>query len=104
MPTLFVPAPDVAALLAEDEARGPFPFRYGAVLPLAFDLVGEGAWDELEDGRLCVPFDAPVRSEQTYHLVCRPGGLEDARIVRSEFVDPIDQIERRDAVTIRISQ
>jgi LysR family glycine cleavage system transcriptional activator len=36
---------------------------------------------ELEDGRLCVPFDAPVRSEQTYHLVCRPGGLEDARIV-----------------------
>ena len=36
---------------------------------------------ELADGRLCVPFDLPVRSAATYHLVCRPEGLEDPRIV-----------------------
>ncbi len=36
---------------------------------------------ELADGRLCVPFERPVRSAETYHLVCRPEGLEDPRIV-----------------------
>ncbi len=36
---------------------------------------------EIEDGRLCTPFDAKVRSEQTYHLVCRPESLDDPRIV-----------------------
>lgn len=36
---------------------------------------------ELADGRLCVPFEAPVRSSPTYHLVCRPERLEDPRIV-----------------------
>ncbi len=36
---------------------------------------------ELADGRLCIPLDLPVRSAQTYHLVCRPEGLEDPRIV-----------------------
>lgn len=35
---------------------------------------------ELADGRLCVPFDLPVASASTYHLVCRPDDLEDPRI------------------------
>ncbi len=35
----------------------------------------------LAAGRLCAPFDLHVRSESTYHLVCPPEGLEDARIV-----------------------
>jgi LysR family transcriptional regulator, glycine cleavage system transcriptional activator len=34
----------------------------------------------LREGRLCRPFDVSVTSEPTYHFVCRPGGLEDARI------------------------
>ena len=36
---------------------------------------------ELDAGRLCRPFDLPVRSAETYHLVCRPEGLDDPRIV-----------------------
>lgn len=35
----------------------------------------------VEAGRLCTPFDLPVRSESTYHLVCPVEGLEDPRIV-----------------------
>ena len=35
---------------------------------------------ELADGRLCIPFELPLRSAATYHLVCRPEGLEDPRI------------------------
>jgi LysR family transcriptional regulator, glycine cleavage system transcriptional activator len=31
--------------------------------------------------RLCVPFELGVRSASTYHLVCRPDGLDDPRIV-----------------------
>jgi LysR family glycine cleavage system transcriptional activator len=31
-------------------------------------------------GRLCIPFDLPVRSHSTYHLVCRVEGLVDPRI------------------------
>jgi LysR family glycine cleavage system transcriptional activator len=36
---------------------------------------------EIADGRLCIPFDVRVRSATTYHLVCRPEGLEDPRII-----------------------
>lgn len=36
---------------------------------------------ELADSRLCMPFDLPVRSTATYHLVCRPESLDDARVV-----------------------
>jgi len=54
LPQRVLARPDVTGLLAEDEANGPFPLRYGAVLPLAFDLVGEGRWDALADGRLVV--------------------------------------------------
>ena len=48
----YVPRPDVTALLAEDEANGPFPFRYGAVVALELDLDRHGRWDELADGTL----------------------------------------------------
>jgi LysR family transcriptional regulator, glycine cleavage system transcriptional activator len=34
----------------------------------------------LRDGRLCRPFDLAVRSESTYHFVCRPGELDDPAI------------------------
>ena len=35
---------------------------------------------DVAEGRLCVPFDHPVASASTYHLVCRAEGLQDARI------------------------
>ena len=35
----------------------------------------------LAAGRLCAPFGVRARSAATYHLVCRPEGLEDPRIV-----------------------
>ena len=35
----------------------------------------------LAAGRLCAPFRVRARSASTYHLVCRPEGLEDPRIV-----------------------
>ena len=35
----------------------------------------------LAAGRLRAPFRVRARSAATYHLVCRPEGLEDARIV-----------------------
>jgi LysR family glycine cleavage system transcriptional activator len=45
----------------------------------------------LATGRLCMPFDLRVRSESTYHLVCRPEGLEDPRItaLRDWLVDTL---------------
>lgn len=45
----------------------------------------------LESGRLCVPFEFPLVSPSTYHLVCRPEGLEDPRIValRDWLVDSL---------------
>lgn len=43
----------------------------------------------LADGRLHRPFPLSIRSEQTYHFVCRPEGLEDDRIraLRDWLVD-----------------
>jgi len=35
----------------------------------------------LAAGRLCAPFRVRARSASTYHLVCRPEGLDDPRIV-----------------------
>jgi DNA-binding transcriptional LysR family regulator len=35
----------------------------------------------LATGQLVVPFSVRACSASTYHLVCRPQGLEDARIV-----------------------
>ncbi len=45
----------------------------------------------LAAGRLCVPFELRVRSPSTYHLVCRPEGLEDPRIaaLRDWLVDAL---------------
>lgn len=45
----------------------------------------------LAAGRLCEPFDLRVRSPSTYHLVCRPEGLEDPRItaLRDWLVDAL---------------
>jgi len=41
--------------------------------------------------RLCMPFDLAVASRSTYHLVCRPEGLNDARIIalRDWLVDAL---------------
>ncbi len=50
----------------------------GQGVALTTPILGAGA---LADGRLCIPLDLPVRSAQTYHLVCRPDALEDPRIV-----------------------
>ena len=36
--------------------------------------------EEIRDGRLCVPFDRPVPSAETYHLVCPHERLGDPRI------------------------
>jgi LysR family transcriptional regulator, glycine cleavage system transcriptional activator len=36
---------------------------------------------QLAAQRLCLPFDLGVASASTYHLVCRPEGLNDPRIV-----------------------
>ena len=36
---------------------------------------------EIAAGRLCVPFDLPAPSEETYHFVCRPDSLGDPRII-----------------------
>lgn len=45
----------------------------------------------LASGKLCVPFDIPLTSASTYHLVCRPEGLSDPRIValRDWLVDSL---------------
>ncbi len=45
----------------------------------------------LAAGRLRAPFDLRVRSAATYHLVCRPEGLDDPRIVafRDWLVDAL---------------
>jgi len=47
--------------------------------------------ERLASGKLCVPFDIPLASKSTYHLVCRPEGLADARIValRDWLVDSL---------------
>lgn len=46
---------------------------------------------EISAGRLCIPFDLPVSSASTYHLVCRPESLADARVVafRDWLVDAL---------------
>jgi hypothetical protein len=49
-PMRAVAAPDVARLMAEDEARNHRPMRYGALIPLDAD-VEDGAWTTLADGR-----------------------------------------------------
>jgi len=45
----------------------------------------------LDSGRLCIPFDVPLQSASTYHLVCRPESLDDPRVValRDWLVDSL---------------
>jgi LysR family glycine cleavage system transcriptional activator len=47
--------------------------------------------NRIASGRLVVPFDIPLVSESTYHLVCRAEGLDDPRIValRDWLVDSL---------------
>ncbi|HVS18007.1 MAG TPA: trypsin-like peptidase domain-containing protein [Planctomycetota bacterium] len=48
-PLVEVPAPDVAFYMADDEARGHRPLRYGALIDVDLSLA-DGAWSELADG------------------------------------------------------
>jgi len=51
VPTITMPAVDVAALLAEDAARAKDePFRFGATLPVDFTPGNSGVWEALPDG------------------------------------------------------
>ncbi|QDU66674.1 trypsin-like serine peptidase [Engelhardtia mirabilis] len=50
VPTVFVQPPDVGAYLAEDEVRGPFPLRYGALMDVDVAWANDGVWDQLENG------------------------------------------------------
>lgn len=49
----------------------------GQGVALSTEMLCE-AW--LRDGRLCRPLAQRARSAETYHLVCRPEGLDDPRI------------------------
>jgi len=51
-PLVMLPAPDVAALMAEDEARGQWPLRYGAVISTTLDSAQTGEWLQLAGGEL----------------------------------------------------
>ena len=46
---------------------------------------------DVDEGRLCIPFDLPVASSETYHLVCLPERLGDPRIaaLRDWLVDAL---------------
>jgi hypothetical protein len=48
-PVVAVPAPDVEAYRAEDEARNHRPLRYGALVQVGVDI-DDGAWTTLRDG------------------------------------------------------
>jgi hypothetical protein len=52
VPIEFVQPPEVGPLMAEDEARGHVPLRYGALLPVQISPDTHGVWDLLEDGTL----------------------------------------------------
>ena len=49
---VVVAAPDVAALVAEDQRTGPVPLRYGVPLDVDVDLATDGQWDTAPDGTL----------------------------------------------------
>ncbi len=52
VPQVVLPGPDVPALMAEDEARGNWPYRYGAVIATSLDCQSSGLWEGLPDGTL----------------------------------------------------
>lgn len=65
-------APDVAALLAQDERNGPFPLRYGVVVDTWIDFQQAAQWDLAADGTLVAR--VAIRSPGAHSL-----GLEFAR-------------------------
>lgn len=52
LPAFVLPRPDVARYLAEDEAGGNWPYRYGAVIPSTLSMDDAGTWEELPSGEL----------------------------------------------------
>lgn len=54
VPRVTLPPVDVARYMAEDDARGHKPLRYGAMVWAGTDLLREGRWDVTEDGSLAV--------------------------------------------------
>src|SRR5688572_18331341 len=52
VPYVVLPSPDVARLMREDEERGNWPGRYGAVIPSGFSCDDAGRWDESPAGEL----------------------------------------------------
>jgi hypothetical protein len=52
VPEYVLPHPDVEQLMAEDEARGNWPARYGAVIPAGFSSDDAGRWDDVPSGEL----------------------------------------------------
>lgn len=49
IPEVVLEAPDVAALMAEDDARGQRPYRYGAPIEVSIDMASGGAWEQRDD-------------------------------------------------------
>ncbi len=47
VPVIVLTPPDVAALRAEDELRGSWPYRYGALVTTALALDEQGRWGEV---------------------------------------------------------
>lgn len=54
VPNVTLEPVDVPRLLAEDEARGHRPFRYGTLLPVHKDILEHGRIDAAEDGSMVV--------------------------------------------------
>jgi hypothetical protein len=52
VPTHVLPQPDVERLMREDEERGHWPARYGAVIPLCLASDDSGRWDAAPRGEL----------------------------------------------------
>jgi hypothetical protein len=52
VPAYVLPRPDVARLMREDEERGHWPARYGAVIPVGFSSDDAGRWDDVPSGEL----------------------------------------------------
>ncbi len=52
VPLVVLPTPDVDALIAEDEDRDNWPFRYGATIETALSSTDHGRWDITSTGQL----------------------------------------------------
>ena len=52
VPVVVMPAPDVAALMAEDALRQDGPYRYGALIETSIGCQESGRWDQAATGEL----------------------------------------------------